>query len=90
MYCDVGEWSVRWGLRGRGGGEGRGLGPDIEPVQGSVGGGEGEPVIRETELKRWWVVAATGESVGGGSRWGYGASRSVQGGGSVDDTVGVG
>ena len=66
------------------------MGPDIEPVQGSVGGGEGEPVVREAELKRWWVVVPTGESVGRGSRWGYGASWSVQGGGSVDDAVGVG
>ena len=89
VYCYVGEWGVRWGLRGWGRVEGRGLGPDIKPVLGSVGRGEGEPVIREAELKGW-VVTLTGDSVGGGSGWGYGGSWSMQGGGGVDDAVGVG
>ena len=66
------------------------MGPDIESVLGSVGGGEGEPVIWEAEFKGWWVVAPTGDSVGGGSGWGYGGSWSMYGGGSVDDAVGVG
>ena len=89
MYCDVCNRCVLWGLRGWSGGEGVGLGPGLELVLGSVGGGEGEPVVREAEFKGQWVVTAAGDPVGGGGGWLCGGPRPLQGGHRMDDAAGV-